>query len=83
LQPLINKFCGIVHTVEGLNQSGASPEDQLNRALCLYAICDATTFSLKAPSGICAAVITITNKVQRKRELEAQVASHHHQINSH
>ncbi|EHS63207.1 uncharacterized protein PGTG_21358 [Puccinia graminis f. sp. tritici CRL 75-36-700-3] len=36
LQPAINKFRGIVHQVEGLNESGASVEDQLNRALRLY-----------------------------------------------
>ncbi|KAA1076768.1 hypothetical protein PGT21_050090 [Puccinia graminis f. sp. tritici] len=36
LQPAINKFRGIVHQVEGFNESGASVEDQLNRALRLF-----------------------------------------------
>ncbi|OAV97548.1 hypothetical protein PTTG_10910 [Puccinia triticina 1-1 BBBD Race 1] len=36
LQPTINKFRGCVNQVEQFNQSGASVEDQLNRALQLY-----------------------------------------------
>jgi hypothetical protein len=44
LQPPINKFRGIVHQVEALNQSGASTEDQLNQALRLYASNQQTHF---------------------------------------
>ncbi|EHS63650.1 uncharacterized protein PGTG_20919 [Puccinia graminis f. sp. tritici CRL 75-36-700-3] len=44
VQPPINKFRGIVHQVEALNQSGASTEDQLNRALRLYAADQLTHF---------------------------------------
>ncbi|KAA1127113.1 hypothetical protein PGTUg99_023034 [Puccinia graminis f. sp. tritici] len=36
LQPSINKFRGFVNIVESRNESGASAEDQLNRALRLY-----------------------------------------------
>ncbi|KAA1091080.1 hypothetical protein PGT21_050242 [Puccinia graminis f. sp. tritici] len=36
LQPLINKFRGFVNLVKSRNESGASAEDQLNRALRLY-----------------------------------------------
>ncbi|OAV95707.1 hypothetical protein PTTG_26561 [Puccinia triticina 1-1 BBBD Race 1] len=36
VQPAINKFCGCVNQVEQFNQSGASVEDQLNRALRIY-----------------------------------------------
>ncbi|EHS62626.1 uncharacterized protein PGTG_22601 [Puccinia graminis f. sp. tritici CRL 75-36-700-3] len=44
LQPSINKFRGMVHQVEEVAQSGASVEDQLNRALRLYSSDQQTHF---------------------------------------
>ncbi|KAA1086547.1 hypothetical protein PGT21_003019 [Puccinia graminis f. sp. tritici] len=44
LQPAINKFRAIVHQVKGFNKSGASVEDQLNRALRLFATDQGTHF---------------------------------------
>ncbi|EHS63017.1 uncharacterized protein PGTG_21309 [Puccinia graminis f. sp. tritici CRL 75-36-700-3] len=44
LQPSINKFRGMVHQVKEFAQSGASVEDQLNRALRLYSSDQQTHF---------------------------------------